>query len=207
MNRAQTRGMDLYEGHKTAGRSPLTCENEAKARREKRLFKTESGQPWMFVHSFSAVIMGMLLAGPIVPCGNILTQPQAAQPKDLSSPFLYKRYRNPTLGSAQKLQKHDLLFHEAQFCVRAASARRCNCRSTLPVVDLALITSPMALFLPQLRSSTLAQSIQGISPSNLGVSVSTQMATQAPCMSNTLLDHVTGSDITLHNVCFTCSEQ
>lgn len=64
------------EGHKTAGRSPLTCVNGAKAHGEKRFFKTKSGQPWMFVHSFSAVITGMLLAGPIVPCGNILTQPR-----------------------------------------------------------------------------------------------------------------------------------
>lgn len=151
----------------------------------------------MFVHSFSAVIMGMLLAGPIVPCGNILTQPQDAQPEDLSSPFLYKRYRNLTLKLAQKLQKHNLLFHEAQFCVRAAFARWCNCRSPLPVVDLALITSPVALFLPRLRSSTLAQSIQRISPSVLGVSVPTQMATEAPCISNTVLGHVTGSDVTL----------
>lgn len=148
----------------------------------------------MFVHSFSAVITGMLLAAPIVPCGNILTQDQAAQPADLSSPFLYKRYRNLTLRSAQKLQKQDLLF---QFCVRAASVCWCNCRSPLPVVDLALITSPMGLFLPRPGSSNLAQRIQGISPSVLGVSVPTQMATQAPCISNTLLDHITGSDITV----------
>lgn len=56
MNRAQRRGMDLSEGHKTAGRSPLTCVNGAKTYGERRLFKGESGQPWMFVHSFSAVI-------------------------------------------------------------------------------------------------------------------------------------------------------
>lgn len=70
---------------------------------------------------------------------------------------------------------------------------------------------PWLCFLPRLRSSTLAQSIQGISPSVLGVSVPTQMAAQAPCISNTLLDHFTASDITLCgqscNVCFTCSEQ
>lgn len=109
------------------------------------------------------------------------------QPGVLSSLFLYKRYSNPTLTSAQKQQKHDLLFHQAQFCVIAASARLCNYRSPLPIVDLALITGPVVLFLPRLRFSTLAQSIQGISPSVLGVSVTTQMATQAPCISNTPL--------------------
>lgn len=136
---------------------------------------------------------------------------QAAQPGHLSSPFLYKRYRNLTLRSTQKLQKHDLLFHEAQFCVRAASARRCNCRSALPVVDLALITSPVALFLPGLRSSTLAQSIQGISPSVLGVSVPAQMATQAPLPvqrpagpRHWQWHHAPPRSC---NVCFTCSEQ
>lgn len=81
----------------------------------------------------------------------------------------------------------------------------------LPVVDLALITSPVALFLPRLRSATLAQSIQGISPSVLGVSVPTQMAAQAPCISSTLLDHVTASDIKLRGEAlmsfFTDSEQ
>lgn len=133
------------------------------------------------------------------------------QPGVLSSLFLYKRYSNPTLTSAQKLQKHDLLFHQAQFCVIAASARLCNYRSLLPIVDLALITGPVVLFLPRLRFSTLAQSIQGISPSALGVSVTTQMATQAPCISNTPLTTsltVTScSTAELKFLCFTCSHQ
>lgn len=168
----------------------------------------------MFVHSFSAVITGMLLAAPIVPCGNILTQPRLLSLDIYLHRFFTKGYRNLTLRSAQKLQKHDLLFHEAQFCVRAASARWCNCRSPLPVVDLALITSPVALFLPGLRSSTLAQSIQGISPSVLGVSVLAQMATQAPPPPLPFQHPAGPRHWQRHHapprschVCFTCSEQ
>lgn len=55
-------------------------------------------------------------------------------------------------------------------------------------MDLAPVPSPVALFLPRLRSPTLARSVQGISPSVLGVPLySTQMAIQAPRMSNTML--------------------
>lgn len=51
----------------------------------------------------------------------------------------------------------------------AASTGLYNCRSPLPTVDLALLAAPVALFLPQLRSPALAGSVQGISPSVLGV--------------------------------------
>ncbi|KAK2856646.1 hypothetical protein Q5P01_005381 [Channa striata] len=42
-------------------------------------------------------------------------------------------------------------------------------RSLLPTVDLAPVPVPVALFLPLLRSPTLAGRVQGISPSVLGV--------------------------------------
>lgn len=68
---AHRRGMDISK-QQGGVQWPVWMEQRCV---ERRLFKEKSGQPWMFVYSFSAVITGMLLVGPIVPRGNILTQP------------------------------------------------------------------------------------------------------------------------------------